>query len=72
MDLSSDLAVEDTTADAVELNLVIGLTLGQRENRDLPIIQAPFGTGGSRITALAVRVGSGHKEPSSDPGPNLH
>ena len=35
----------------------------------LPIIQAPFGTGGSRVTALAVRVGSGHKEPSSDPGP---
>ena len=70
MDLSSDLAVEDTTADAVELNLVIGLTLGQRENRDLPIIQAPFGTNGSRVTALAVRVGSGHKEPSSDPGPN--
>ena len=34
----------------------------------LPIIQAPFGTGGSRITALAVRVGSGHKEPFFRPG----
>ena len=43
-----------------------------KKGRCLPIIQAPFGTGGSRITALAVRVGSGHKEPSSNPGPNLH
>jgi hypothetical protein len=31
-----------------------------------------FGASGSRVTALAVRTGSGHKEPSSDPGPNPH
>ena len=41
----------------------------------MPADQQPqhhFGTGGSRVTASAVRTGSGHKEPSSDPGPDPH
>ena len=66
--------VGDVDGGEVGLDAVGGCVDGRvgSEAAGLPIIQAPFGTGGSRITALAVRVGSGHKEPSSDPGPNLH